>query len=986
MQGCDRTFTTSRGRAVHEQRAHKNWYDEQQAQSIINKKAPWSAEETALLARQEAHLTLNGERFINQALAPYFPNRTLEAIKGQRRYQRYKNMVQQFIHELENKNDSDNDSGNSDLPIQQVEANEQHLVENALTAELSDLFARMEPLGGTEFHVDQLSRICNNVTNWDLDRISGELEIYLLKVFPITTKRGKPNLANKPEIALTRRRARRKEYAQTQRAWKKNPCNCLRKILKDKTSETTPTKDIMVPFWQAVMTGGGDQSPGINNKAQEINALWAPIESYEVKQAYPEMTSSPGPDGLSARQLKAMPIQILTRIFNLFLLCGKLPKHLLESKTTLIPKKDGASEPGDFRPITVSSVITRTYHKILARRLMRLVDLDKRQKAFVPVDGCSENIFDLDMVLRYHRQNFKPLFIASIDIAKAFDSVSHNTIRDTLTIKGVPNLMVRYIMDVYARSTTKLVCDGWESDPIHPTCGVKQGDPLSPIIFNMVIDTLLRAIPPEVGVEVGGERFNTFAFADDINFITSTPHGLQLVLDLATDYLARCGLKINASKSFTVAIKNVPHAKKTVVDSKQKFYCYNQVMPSLKRADEWKYLGVPFTPEGRSLGHEENQLKSALAKLTKAPLKPQQRMFALRVMVLPGLYHLLTLGNTTLSKLKKIDTMVRGAVRKWLGLPNDVPNAYFHANVKDGGLSIPSMRWLMPLRRRERLQKLMKDNEPATSYLSQEINKAKRRLLEGRDDLDSVAKLEQRWAKILHSSNDGKALKESRKVPQQHQWITDGSRFLSGRDFVNMTKLRINAMPSRSRTTRGRIADRNCRAGCNQMETTSHILQRCHRTHAARIERHNAVVAYIKRGLQKKSEVVDEEPTFNTTEGIRKPDLIAKREDKAIVIDAQIVNENIDLTQAHKNKVEYYQSLKDAIKQRYHVDNVQFTSTTLSYRGVWSKPSVNDLIDMDIIKKKELKIVSTRVLAGGLNAFWMFNRMTSCRRHRQGIG
>lgn len=587
--------------------------------------------------------------------------------------------------------------------------------------------------------------------------------------------------------------------------------------------------------------------------------------------------------------------------------------------------------------------------------------------------------------IKIHRQNFKSLFIASIDIAKAFDSVSHNTIRDTLTIKGIPNPMVRYIMDVYARSTTKLVCDGWESDPIHPTCGVKQGDPLSPIIFNMVIDTLLRAIPPEVGVEVCGKHFNTFAFADDINFITSTPHGLQLVLDLATDYLARCGRKINASKSFTVAIKNVPHAKKTVVDSKQKFYCYGQAMPSLKRADEWKYLGVPFTPEGRSLGHEENQLRLALGKLTKAPLKPQQRMFALRVMVLPGLYHLLTLGNTTLSKLKKIDTMVRGVVRKWLGLPNDTPNAYFHANAKDGGLSVPSMRWLMPLRRRERLLKLAKEDEPATTYLSQEINRAKRRLLEGRKDINSAEKLEQRWAKILHSSNDGKALKDSRKLPQQHYWIVDGSRFLSERDFVNMTKLRINAMPSRARTTRGRIADRNCRASCNQMETTSHILQKCHRTHAARIERHNPVVAYIKRGLLKKSEVVDEEPTFNTADGIRKPDLIAKQGDKAIVIDAQIVNESTDLTEVHKNKVQYYRSLRDAIKGRYNIDNVQFTSATLSYRGIWSKPSAKDLMDMGAIKKKELKIVSTRVLAGGLNPFWMFNRMTACRRHRRGI-
>ncbi|CAL7932985.1 unnamed protein product, partial [Xylocopa violacea] len=924
MPGCGRAFATSTGRGVHEQRAHKNWYDEKKAELITNKKTPWNAEELALLARKEASMVANGVKFINQALVPYFPNRTLESIKGQRRYQRYKDMVLQFVQELRN----EEESCCNVLPDQQVELEDQSLDYdyNALAASINEQFAAMEPLKGTAFHAIRLGRVCDNITRWNLNRISDELEMYLLEVFPLTPKRGKQSLARTPQSTLTRRRARRIEYAQTQRAWNKNPCNCLRKILKDKTSNSVPPKHVMVPFWQAVMTDGSDASPGINkhNKAQEINALWAPIEPSEIKEAYPELSSSPGPDGLSVRQLRAMPIPILVRIFNLFLLLGKIPKHLLESKTILIPKKDGASEPGDYRPITISSVITRTYHKILARRIMRLVNLDKRQKAFIPADGCAENIFDLDMVLRYHRQNFKSLFVASIDIAKAFDSVSHNTIRDTLLMKGIPSPMVQYIMDVYARN--------------------------------------------------------------DMVFVTSTPHGLQLILDLAADYLAQCGLRINAAKSFTVAIKNIPHVKKTIVDGKQKFRCAGQELPSLKREDEWKYLGVPFTPEGRSLGQEIVQLRSALAKLTKAPLKPQQRLFALRVMVLPSLYHLLTLGNTTLSKLKKIDSMVRGAVRKWLGLSHDVVNAYIHANAKDGGLSIPSMRWLMPLRRRERLQHLSRNGQPANSYLSQEINRAKRRLMERRDDLNDADKLDKRWASMLHSSNDGKALKDSRKVPQQHQWITNGNRLLSGRDFVNMTKLRINAMPSRARTTRGRIADRNCRAGCNQMETTNHILQKCHRTHAARIERHNAIVAYIKRGLGKSCQTVDEEPTFTTTDGIRKPDLIAKRDNKAIVIDAQIISENYDLAMAHRNKVDYYRCLKDAIKQRYKATEVKFTSATLSYRGVWSQHSVEDLIDLNALKKKELKIVSTRVLAGGLSAFWMFNRMTSCRRHRQGIG
>ncbi|KAK2577952.1 hypothetical protein KPH14_000751 [Odynerus spinipes] len=148
--------------------------------------------------------------------------------------------------------------------------------------------------------------------------------------------------------------------------WSKNPCSCLRTILKDKSSANTPTRDIMVPFWTNVMTGGGGQSPGVEIATQVIQEMWKPIDPAEIKESLPEAATAPGPDGLTARQLRAVPLNILRRILNLFLLSGRLPKHLLESRTTLIPKKDGASEPGDFRPITVSSVLTRTFHKVLA--------------------------------------------------------------------------------------------------------------------------------------------------------------------------------------------------------------------------------------------------------------------------------------------------------------------------------------------------------------------------------------------------------------------------------------------------------------------------------------------------------------------------------------------------------------------------------------------------------------------------------------------
>lgn len=188
----------------------------------------------------------------------------------------------------------------------------------------------------------------------------------------------------------------------------------------------------MVPFWETVVTNNVSTSPGGENPAAAINDLWQPIAAMEIRRALPASTTSAGPDGFSTRFLRKVPMEVLERILNIVLWCEKAPTYLLESTTSLIPKKSNACQPGDFRPITVSSVLVRTLHKILATRMAKQIHLDQRQRAFRPTDGYSDNVFLLDLMLRYHHRSHKPLFMASLDIAKAFDSVSHKTIEETL--------------------------------------------------------------------------------------------------------------------------------------------------------------------------------------------------------------------------------------------------------------------------------------------------------------------------------------------------------------------------------------------------------------------------------------------------------------------------------------------------------------------------------------------------------------------------
>ncbi|CAN7982140.1 unnamed protein product, partial [Ixodes pacificus] len=109
-------------------------------------------------------------------------------------------------------------------------------------------------------------------------------------------------------------------------------------------------------------------------------------------------------------------------------------------------------------------------------------------------------------------------------------------------------------------------------------------------------------------------------------------------------------------------------------------------LPVETTATIWRYLGVQFSTKGTRRGGVDRDLRELLERVTRAPLKPQQRLFILRGFLLPRLHHRLVLGLWGIGTLSKLDRMTRAAIRKWLAPPHDTPVEYFHAPVSEGGL------------------------------------------------------------------------------------------------------------------------------------------------------------------------------------------------------------------------------------------------------------------------------------------------------------
>lgn len=159
-------------------------------------------------------------------------------------------------------------------------------------------------------------------------------------------------------------------------------------------------------------------------------------------------------------------------------------------------------------------------------------------------------------------------------------------------------------------------------------------------------------------------------------------------------------------------------------------------------------------------------------------------------------------------------------------MPHDVASAYINASVRDGGLGISNLKWTAPLLRLSRLRKLRGTALTGNNnFLEIEIAKCEKRLLGRGLTYGRSEYVRRRWALCLYGSINGRGLKESDRTEAQHRWVAEGTRFLTGRDFVNSIRLRICALPTRSCTSRGRHMDRSCRAGCYQKKTLNHVLQ-----------------------------------------------------------------------------------------------------------------------------------------------------------------
>lgn len=225
--------------------------------------------------------------------------------------------------------------------------------------------------------------------------------------------------------------------------------------------------------------------------------------------------------------------------------------------------------------------------------------------------------------------------------------------------------------------------------------GVKQGDPLSPILFNIVHNDLLNSLP---GNFKGGIEPNLsipiLAFADDKAIMADSELQIQPMLNKASSYFKTMGMHINNKncKYLTVAITK----KRTTGIS------------------ALKYLGHNYSQAGMAKPNLSN-LPTWLKNLQRAPLKPQQKLHILKDHRIPRL--VFGLQTTKINKriLKDTDKLIRLWTKRMLHLNLHTPDQCIYARIRDGGLGITHFQTNIPKIFLNRIQNLANNMQDVTA-------------------------------------------------------------------------------------------------------------------------------------------------------------------------------------------------------------------------------------------------------------------------------
>ena len=361
-------------------------------------------------------------------------------------------------------------------------------------------------------------------------------------------------------------------------------------------------------------------------------------------------------------------VSSLTNAMNSLLKQDMLPVDLFTARLVCLNKEaDKRGTLDTIRPIAVTGLINKMLEFAVLRRIMNVVYdengrvrhtvLSKDQIGFIKGAGTDINILKLLVRCREARERLRGTkVVLFIDLKKAYDSVVHELLFIKLINKGFDERVVNTIKKLYSSAWIQI--DSL-SDRMNVNRGVLQGSLISPLLFNMYIDDLVRNLKENA--------FEVLAYADDIAIIADR-YQLDKCIDILDNWSALNGIAINRKKSGIMVFDRVPDL------------CEERSYREYPIVDMYKYLGV-YVNERLTLefqattgGHKLQKYIDRNKLLIRKYFSPRSLIKIFNYYQKSRLVYGMSSDLIHANSVRRLNTNIMKLIKNILGLPSGTRN------------------------------------------------------------------------------------------------------------------------------------------------------------------------------------------------------------------------------------------------------------------------------------------------------------------------
>ena len=280
----------------------------------------------------------------------------------------------------------------------------------------------------------------------------------------------------------------------------------------------------------------------------------------ELQEAIQKMKygKAAGPDGIVAEYIKfatANVVKILLQLMNIIFSHALYPTTWTNNFLKAIYKSGPTDDPGNYRGLAIGSVMAKLYSTVLLNRLEIIVTergiLSKNQIGFIKGFRTADHIYVLKTLITKYTKNKGKLFAAFIDFKKAYDTVNRDILLKTLTEYGITGNLWKNIQAIYKSVNYTIKLKNQAMSPISSDLGLKQGCPLSPLLFNLYINEIAKHLSPtsEDSIMLQNEKITHLMYADDLIILASSKKTLQDKLNNLSKFAELKEISVNTKKS-----------------------------------------------------------------------------------------------------------------------------------------------------------------------------------------------------------------------------------------------------------------------------------------------------------------------------------------------------------------------------------------------------------------------------------------------------